>query len=241
MPSYINILAKLDFPTWSWYSVNGQVLYRTCSPFYARTERDKRTIANFHDLLPASDAGLPDANILEISCLQHRRYTHICRGRLRIRGLTMRAYFEPKRNSAIFSPRRHGADKQLTKDLGRGKPKPAPHDSDYQPEFSYTFEYPFVDMIDYPGPGGPREVLCMVMGVNTIDGVFPVCLILERIAGRDEYIRVGTMNIDTRALGIYSTCLPGLDNMGDSNGDHCLMKVGTSQMNQPTHQPFTCA
>jgi len=68
-------------------------------------------------------------------------------------------------------------------------------------------------MIDYSGPGGPREVLCIVMGVNNIDGVFPVCLILERIAGRDEYIRVGTVNTDTRALGIYSTCLPGLDNM----------------------------
>jgi hypothetical protein len=157
--------AKLDFPTWSWYSVNGQVLYRICTPFSAHTQRDTRTIATSDDLLPASDAMLPEVDILEVSCLQHRRYTHICWGRVRIRGLTVRAYFEPKRNSAIFFPRRHGADKELIKDLGRGKPKPAPHDSGYQPEFSYTVEYSFVDMIDYPGPGGPREVLCMVMGV----------------------------------------------------------------------------
>ena len=69
-----------------------------------------------------------------------------------------------------------------------------------QPEFSYIVEFPFVDTVDFPGPNGYREVLCVIMGFNKIDGAFPVALVLEKVNGSNEYRRVGTVAIDTRGI-----------------------------------------
>lgn len=185
--------SSLVFPSWSWYSVQGPVVYRAYTPF-STAHRETRG----HGL--EDDMRIADVKIFNISCVQEGNGGKVYRGRVTLRGLALVAYFASGNQEALYFPRRLGAEKELIRDLKKKNPRPARHDGGDQPEFSYIVEFPFVDTVDFPGSKGYHKVLCVIMGFNKIDHAFPIALVLEKINGNDEYRRVGTVAIDTRGI-----------------------------------------
>ncbi|KIM97163.1 hypothetical protein OIDMADRAFT_32194 [Oidiodendron maius Zn] len=205
---------NLVFPSWSWYSIKGPVVYSMYTPFDSHSQR-KRSGYGLKDDMIAD----PDIEVLEISCQRDPSNSKVYRGCVRLRGLTLRAYFASGINMRLYLPRRRRAE-QLIYDLTQGTLNPARHDGGTQPEHTYVNEDAFVDAVDFPGSKGYREVLCMLMGINTIDRAFPVALVLEKVNGKNEYQRVGTVAIDARQITVQAS-RPGVpdiqkhsDNMG---------------------------
>jgi hypothetical protein len=186
--------SRLVFPSWSWYSVQGPVVYRAYTPFNTKAQRE------FRGQGLKDDMSIADVQILNISCVQEGNDGKVYRGRVTLRGLTLVAYFASGRQGILYLPRRQGAEEELIRDLENKTLRPARHDGGPQPEFSYIVEHPFVDAVDFPGSKGYRKVLCLIMGFNKIDGAFPVALVLEKVNGSNEYRRVGTVAIDTRGI-----------------------------------------
>lgn len=94
------------------------------------------------------------------------------------------------------------AEQELLCDLRQGTLRPARHGRGPLPEHTYIKETALVDMVDFPGSNGYREVLCVLMGINKIDRAFPVALVLEKVRRMNEYQRVGTVAIDTRQISV---------------------------------------
>jgi hypothetical protein len=186
--------SSLVFPSWSWYFVQGPVVYRAHTPFFPKDHRETRGQGLEDDMIIA------DVEILNISCVQEGSGGKVYRGRVTLKGLALVAYFASGKQEALYFLRRLGAEKELIRDLKKKNLRPARHDGGDQPEFSYIVEFPFVDTFDFPGSEGYRKVLCVIMGFNKIDHAFSVALVLEKINETAEYRRVGTVAIDTRGI-----------------------------------------
>jgi hypothetical protein len=185
---------NLVFPSWSWYSIRGPVVYSAYTPFNTKAQRESHGSSLKDDMTDAN------FKVLEISCVPEGSNGKVYRGRALLRGITLRAYFASGDQNCLYFPRERGAEKELIRDLKKGTLRPALHDGGPQPEFNYIAEFPFVDTLDFPGSKGYREVLCVIMGYNKIDGAFPVALVLEKVNENNEYQRVGTVAIDTRQI-----------------------------------------
>jgi hypothetical protein len=57
------------------------------------------------------------------------------------------------------------------------------------------------------------------MGINKIDGAFPVALVLEKVRGKNEYQRVGTVAIDTRQICVSVENSVFQSNWSDNMGE----------------------
>ncbi|KAF2690808.1 hypothetical protein K458DRAFT_382383 [Lentithecium fluviatile CBS 122367] len=204
---------RISYPSWSWYSVQGAIGYRTWTPFEAG--------ASSQPLSPRAilrdDMRDPCAEVLDVFCDRDERNHNIYRGHVTISGRGLKAYFQAGNQREMFLPRRHGAEEELIEDLQRGTVKPVRHDAGPQSEYNYVVEFPFIDALDFPGTDGYREVVCVIVGHNDFDG-FPLALILENVVGKqDTYQRVGAVAIDTRQIAYEdSTDYPWSDVMGET-------------------------
>jgi len=208
---------NLVFPSWSWYSIKGPVVYSAYTPFSARAQRTQsgRPRQGLKDDMTTHD----HVEVLEISCQQDQSNRNVYRGRVRMRGLTVRAYFASGEDKVLFLPRRRKAEHKLIRDLRRGILRPACHNGGPQPRHTYIVEAPFIDTVDFPGSNGYREVLCVLMGINKIDGAFPVALVLEKVRGKNEYQRVGTVAINTRQICVSVENSVFQSNWSDNMGE----------------------
>lgn len=88
---------NLVFPSWSWYSVKGPVVYSAYTPFNAEVQRTQSGHSLKNDMINSHKA-----KVLEISCQQDRNNMNVYRGCVKLRELTLRAYFASGENRVLF-------------------------------------------------------------------------------------------------------------------------------------------
>jgi hypothetical protein len=227
---------RMIFPSWSWYSVQGPVVYTTWTPFTSGATQPRAKLKD--------DMGNYRASIDDIVCKQDDVRSNVYWGQVILRGLGFKAFFSPGDGVSLYIPRRLGAEQELVEDLRRGRPNAAKHDAGPQPEHSYIVERARVDTLAFPGHKTYREVVCVVIVDNDNDG-FPLALILEKVdadgdshpgsaRGMGEFLkrrlvpkqagssrgtryeRVGAVAIDTRMVHLkgHDAAMDHSDEMG---------------------------
>jgi hypothetical protein len=119
--------------SWSWYPIEGPIMYSVHTPFYAHDQTTKSQ----HSLKDDMREGGVQA--LEMICAQDQPKSHTCRGQLWLQGQTLPAYIASTDSSTLpaTAPK---SSAPPSRPEGEGTMRPTRHDGGILPEFDYICE-----------------------------------------------------------------------------------------------------